>query len=92
MHDSESNSVLLRLNEYFFKLLETIDRNKDEYLQDNKRSILSLSVNISRLSEIVDLMSNMNYSEEDSIVFKSLYSLMSVSLKEREEFLSSISC
>jgi len=92
MHDSESNSVLLRLNEYFFKLLETIDRNKIEYLQDNKKSIVSLSVNISRLSEIVDLMSNMNYSEEDSIVFKSLYSLMSVSLKEREEFLSSISC
>jgi len=89
MHDS--GAILLRLNEYFFKLLETIDRNKIEYLQDNKKSIVSLSVNISRLSEIVDLMSNMNYSEEDAIVFKSLYSLMSVSLTERQEFLSSIS-
>ena len=91
MHDSGSNSVLLRLNEYFFKLLETIDRNKDQYFQDNKKAILSLHVNISHLSQIVALMSEMNYSEEEEVVFKSLYSLMKASLLEREEFLSSIS-
>lgn len=89
---NDSGNVLLKVNEYFFRLLEKIDHNKDQYLQDNKKAILSLNVNISCLSQIVSLMSEMNYSEEEEVFFKSLYSLMKVSLLEREEFLSSISC
>jgi hypothetical protein len=91
MNDLESNTVLLKVNEYFFRLLEKIDHNKDQYLQDNKKAVLSLNVNISCLSQIVSLMSEMNYSEEEEVIFKSLYSLMKASLLEREDFLSSIS-
>ena len=89
MHNS--GTVLVKVTEYFFTLLEKIDHNKDQYLQDNKKAILRLNVNISCLSQIVSLMSEMNYSEEEEVFFKSLYSLMSISLIEREEFLSSIS-